>query len=237
MQPTLREKKPRVVQHKNKEHLEVVKKLKPLNEAQRQMIQAFKEGLNVVAFGSAGSGKSYVACSLALEELFSKAVDKIVIVRSAVQVRDVGFLPGDIQDKSIVYTIPYKQIINDICQNGTAWDILSKKGMVDFVTTSFVRGTTLDDCVVIVDEVQNFNAHELDSIITRVGKNCSLIICGDTRQSDLIKNKGDRSGFEDGLTIFKTMTEDFECVQFFPEDIVRSGLVKRWILAKEDLGL
>lgn len=237
MQPTLREKKPRVVQHKNKEHLEVVKKLKPLNEAQRMMIHAFKEGLNVVAYGSAGSGKSYVACSLALEELFTKQVDKIVIIRSAVQVRDVGFMPGDVQDKAMVYTIPYKQIINDICQNGTAWDILSKKGMVEFITTSFVRGITLDNAIVIVDEAQSLNSHELDSVVTRIGKNCTLIICGDTRQNDLIKHKGDKSGFEDALTIFKSMKEDFECIQFYPEDIVRSGLVKRWILAKEDLGL
>ncbi|HRC95950.1 MAG TPA: PhoH family protein [Coprothermobacter proteolyticus] len=237
MQPTLREKKPRAIQHKNKEHLEVVKKLKPLNEAQRQMIHSFKEGFNVVAFGSAGSGKSYVACSLALEELFSKQIDKIVIVRSAVQVRDVGFMPGDLHDKALAYTIPYKQIINDICQNGTAWDILSKKGMVEFITTSFVRGITLDDCVVIVDEVQSMNAHEIDSIVTRVGKNCTLVICGDTRQNDLIKHKGDKSGFEDALEIFKKMSEDFECVQFFPQDIVRSGLVKRWILTKEELGL
>lgn len=237
MQPTLREKKPRAVQQKNKEHLEVVKKLKPLNEAQRQMIHAFKEGLNVVAFGSAGSGKSYVACSLALEELFTKQVDKIVIVRSAVQVRDLGHMPGDVHDKAMVYTIPYKQIINDICQNGTAWDILNKKGMVEFITTSFVRGITLDNCVVIVDEVQSCNSHEIDSIVTRVGKNCTLIICGDTRQNDLIKHKGDKSGFEEALSIFKDMTEDFECVQFFPQDICRSGLVKRWILAKVALGL
>lgn len=221
----------------NKDHLGLVSVLKPMNEAQYQCVRSFKEGLNVFAYGSAGSGKSYVACSLALEELFKGNIDKIVIVRSAVQTRQIGFTPGTETEKALVYAMPYKQIINDLCGNGTAWDILHKKGQIEFITTSFVRGITLRDCVVIFDESQSCTFHEFSSVITRGGENCQYFVCGDGKQNDLIQKKHDESGFSDVIRVVERMGEYWDMIGFTPADIVRSKMVKSWIIACEELGL
>lgn len=220
-----------------KDHLGIAKPLKPLNEAQRQCIHAFKEGLNVFAYGSAGTGKSYLACSLGLEKLFLGDVEKIIIVRSATQTREIGFTPGTETEKALVYAMPYKCIINDICGNGTAWDILHKKGMVEFITTSFIRGITLDNCIVIFDECQNTTFSEFSSVITRAGKNCQMFICGDGKQNDLTKKKNDSSGFDDVIKVIRNMPNYFDLVGFTPADIVRSGMVKQWVIECEELGL
>lgn len=221
----------------NKDHLGLVKILEPLNEAQYQCVRSFKEGLNVFAYGSAGSGKSYVGCSLALEELFEGNIDKIVIVRSAVQTRSIGYTPGTETEKALVYSMPYKQIINDLCGNGTAWDILHKKGQIVFITTSFIRGVTLDNCVVIFDECQDTTFHEFSSVITRAGKNCQMFVCGDGKQNDLIGKKHDQSGFADVIKVMQKMSSYWDMVGFTPADIVRSGMVKEWVIACEELSL
>lgn len=223
------------VNHKS-ERLDV-REIQALNEPQRQMIFAFKEGLNIAAIGSAGTGKSYLASYLALKALFGKEVSKIVVVRSAVPTRDMGFLPGTLQEKSEVYTIPYRQIFNDLCDNGTAWDILVKKGYVEFITTSFVRGITIDNAVVILDESQSMTFHELDSVVTRAGFNTRMIVCGDTKQNDLQNPKKERSGLDDFLKVIKEIPKYFDVVTFTRNDIVRSELVRQWIITKEELGL
>lgn len=212
------------------------RKIEPITEAQRLMFESFKQGQNVVACGSAGTGKTFTACALALQEVFAQRKSKIVLVRSAVPTRSMGYLPGDLGDKTLVYTVPFRQIVNDICENGTAYDILTTKGVIEFMTTSFIRGITLDDSIVIVDEVQSMTWHELNSLVTRCGKNTQLILCGDTKQNDLITNKNDVSGFADFLKVTESMDE-FDIIKFFPQDIVRSGLVKSWILACERHGL
>ena len=223
------------VSHKS-ERLEV-REIQALNEPQRQMIFAFKEGLNIAAIGSAGTGKSYLASYLALKALFGKEVSKIVVVRSAVPTRDMGFLPGTLQEKSEVYTIPYRQIFNDLCDNGTAWDILVKKGYVEFITTSFVRGITIDNAVVILDESQSMTFHELDSVVTRAGFNTRMIVCGDTKQNDLQNPKKEKSGLDDFLRVIREIPKYFDIVTFTRNDIVRSELVRQWIITKEELGL
>ena len=220
-----------------KDHLSITKVIKPLNEAQRQCMFAFNEGLNVLAKGSAGTGKSTLACFLGLQRLLTGKAEKIVIVRSAVQTRECGFLPGTETEKALVYAMPYKQIINDLCGNGTAWDILHKKGMIEFITTSFIRGITLDNCIVIFDEAQSCTFHEASSVITRVGQDTQIFICGDSAQNDLIKKKNDISGFEDLCKILGRMPNYFDVVNFTPNDIVRSGLVKEFIIQCEELGL
>lgn len=214
-----------------------VREIQPLNEPQRQMMFAFNEGLNIAAVGSAGTGKSYIASYLALKSLFGKEVSKIVVVRSAVPTRDMGFLPGTLQEKSEVYTVPYRQIFNDLCENGTAWDILVKKGYVEFITTSFVRGITIDNAVVILDESQSMTFHELDSVVTRAGFNTRIIVCGDTKQNDLQNPKKERSGLEDFLKVIKEIPKYFDVVNFTRNDICRSELVRQWIITKEDMGL
>lgn len=213
-----------------------VNKIVPKTEPQIQMLRSFLEGFNIIATGSAGTGKSYIASYLALDALFRKEVDKIVVVRSAVPTRDMGFLPGSIQEKTEIYTIPYKQIFNELCGNGTAWDVLLKKGMTEFITTSYVRGITLNNSVVIVDESQNMSFHELDSIITRMGENTRIFICGDTKQCDLTSKK-EKSGLDDFVTVASQMTKYFDTVNFTRNDIVRSSLVKEWIMTKEDSGM
>ena len=210
--------------------------VKPKTEAQKMMIEGYLQGQNVVAFGSAGSGKSFIACYLALKDLIEKEKDKIIIVRSAVTTRDQGFLPGTLEEKSAVYQIPYVNIVNDICQNGAAWEILTKKGTIQFLTTSYVRGITLDDAVIIVDEFQNMDPEELESVMTRVGENTQIILCGDTRQSDL-KRKRQESCFSWLMKVSEKMPTWFDTVRFLPSDIVRSGFVRELIETIEENNL
>lgn len=209
-----------------------IKKVEPITEAQREMFASFMQEQNVVACGSAGTGKTYVATYLALQEVFAQRKNKIVFVRSAVPTRQIGHLPGDLNEKSLVYTTPFKQIVDDLCENGTAYNILTTKGVIEFMTTSFIRGITLDNCVIIVDESQDCTWHELNSLMTRCGKNTQIVFCGDTKQNDLIKNKHDVSGFADFMKVAGSM-EEFDIIKFYSSDIVRSGLVKSWILACE----
>ena len=159
---------------------------------------------------------------------------KVVIVRSAVPTRDIGFLPGSVEEKLKVYEQPYSAIANDLFKRGDGYDILKNKFMVEFVPTSFIRGITLNDCIVLVDEINNMTFHELDSVITRLGKRTKLILCGDFNQSDL-KWTDEREGLYDFMKIVDQM-ESFHRVEFTRDDIVRSGLVKQYIIAKEDLG-
>ena len=213
-----------------------VKKVEPITEAQREMFASFMQGQNIVACGSAGTGKTYVATYLALQEVFAQRKNKIVFVRSAVPTRQIGHLPGDLNEKSLVYTTPFKQIVDDLCENGTAYNILTTKGVIEFMTTSFIRGITLDNCIIIFDEFQSSGWHELASVVSRCGKNTQIVFCGDTKQNDLITNKHDVSGLSNIMKVADDM-EEFDIVKFYPQDIVRSGLVKSFILACERAGL
>ena len=209
-----------------------IKKVEPITEAQREMFASFMQGQNVVACGSAGTGKTYVATYLALQEVFAQRKNKVVFVRSAVPTRQIGHLPGDLNEKSLVYTTPFKQIVDDLCENGTAYNILTTKGVIEFMTTSFIRGITLDNCIIIFDEFQSSGWHELASVVSRCGKNTQIVFCGDTKQNDLITNKHDVSGLSNFMKVADDM-EEFDIIRFYPQDIVRSGLVKSWILACE----
>ena len=216
----------------NKELLKV-RHITPMTWAQTNMIEAYARGANVVAVGSAGTGKSFIASYLALNSLFGKEVEKIVVVRSAVPTRDMGHLPGTLAEKSEVYTIPYKQIFNDLCENGTAWDILTKKNMVEFITTSYVRGITLENAIVIIDEFQSMTAHELYSVLTRAGKGTRIIVCGDTKQTDLDGRK-EKSCYDWFVGVAGKMGDWFDITTFLQADIVRSDFVKALIMAVED---
>ena len=196
------------------------------------MIEAWCQGLNIFAIGSAGTGKTFVALSLALQELLANRVDRIVIVRSAVQSRQQGHLPGSIEEKMQPYEAAYKCIVNEILGNGTAYESLAKKGLIEFISTSFIRGITLDRCVVILDEFQNTDYLECQSVITRLGEDSRFIACGDTKQSDMERQR-EKSGIASIISIAEKVPEYFDVVRFLPNDIVRSGLVKAWILAEE----
>lgn len=206
--------------------------IEPLTKNQ---LLAFESEKHLVLHGMAGTGKTYISSYLAYDDMAKGLYDKLIIIRSAVPTRDIGFLPGTEKDKSAVYEEPYKDIAIELFQRGDAYDILKTKRIVHFMTTSFIRGVTLKDAVVIIDECQNMSFHELDSIITRMGDNCRVIFCGDFRQSDFTKTH-EQQGMKDFMRVLKVIDE-FDMIDFGIEDIVRSSLVKKYIIAKSDLGL
>ena len=205
-----------------------LQEIEPLTKNQ---LKAFESEKNMVLHGVAGTGKTFIACYFAFDDMIKGEMDKLVLIRSAVPTRDIGFLPGTEKEKASVYEEPYKDICVELFQRGDAYQILKTNALVHFMTTSFIRGVTLRNATIIVDECQNMSFHELDSIITRVGEGCRVIFCGDFRQADLQKN-----GLRDFIRILKA-TDMFDVVDFEINDIVRSNFVKRYIIAKEQLGL
>jgi|TARA_B100002052_G_C15735851_1_gene530870 phosphate starvation-inducible PhoH-like protein len=193
----------------------------------RNQLIAFESSQNLVLHGCAGTGKTFISCYLAFDDMTKNMYEKLVIIRSAVPTRDIGFLPGTEKEKSSVYEEPYYDIAIDLFERGDAYQILKTKRLVHFMTTSYIRGITLRDAVILIDECQNMTFHELDSIITRVGENCRVIFCGDFKQSDLKQN-----GMGEFLEILDSMNR-FDFIEFGVEDIVRSGFVKDYIIARE----
>jgi len=219
------------------------KAIEPLTDAQRKMFTDWENDKNLFAYGVAGTGKTFVALYLALKSVLdeSSPYEKIYIVRSLVATREIGFLPGDHEDKSSLYQIPYKNMVKYMFELPSEEDFellygnLKNQGTISFWSTSFLRGTTMDNCIILVDEMQNLNFHELDSIITRVGQDCKIMFCGDVQQTDLL-NTNERNGILDFQKIINTM-EEFESVEFGVQDIVRSGLIRSYIISKLNLGL
>jgi|TARA_R110001592_G_scaffold124765_1_gene333909 phosphate starvation-inducible protein PhoH len=205
-----------------------LQEIEPLTQNQ---LLAFESDKHLLLHGVAGTGKTFISCYLAFDDMVKGCYNNLVILRSAVPTRDIGFLPGNEKEKSAIYEAPYKDIAVELFGRGDAYEILKQKSIVHFMTTSFIRGITLRDAVIIIDECQNMTLHELDSIITRVGENCRVIFCGDFRQSDLGKN-----GLEQFVSILKRM-EQFDLIDFEIKDIVRSEFVKSYITAKTELGL
>lgn len=213
-----------------------LKKIKPLTKNQEATFSAYDNGLNLLLHGVAGTGKTYIALYLALRDYVQMKCKQVVIIRSVVPSRDMGYLPGNMKEKSAMYELPYEIICNELFGRGDAYQILKTKGAINFATTSFERGITRNDAIVIVDEFQNMTFQELDTIITRCGQRCRMLFCGDVEQSDLIRSKYDVSGLPQFVDILVSM-DCFETLEFGIDDIVRSGLVKDYIIAKRDLGL
>ncbi len=212
-----------------------LKSIRPLTFGQQHMFESYFSGNTVVANGSAGTGKSFSAVYLALTDLLREQseFDEIIIVRSAVASREIGHLPGQISDKLAPYEEPYRDIFGNLLRKHDAYDTMKEIGKLRFMATSFVRGLTWDNAIVIVDEAQSMTFHELNSVITRLGDNSKLVICGDIAQNDLIVRKNDQSGYLRAISAFEKMN-NVEIVNFTRDDIVRSEFVKRWICAVED---
>ena len=213
--------------------------INPLTDAQAKMCNLYyNDDIDcLAALGSAGTGKSYVAMALALEDVITeKNFDRVIIIRSAVQTREMGHMPGDLTEKMSYYEGPYADIVSDLTGKKEAYKQLKERGKIEFMTSSFVRGLTFDNAVIIIDEAQSCNAHELKSIITRVGDNSKIIICGDTKQDDLAqsRNKMDKSGLNEVVSILNRV-KSFGLVKFSTEDIVRSGFVREFLIAEEEL--
>ena len=217
--------------------LDDMEEVQPVTDNQRKAIEAYDSGDSLVLAGSAGTGKTFIALSLALEDVLDKEVpyDKVVIVRSIVPTRDIGYLPGDEEEKKDAYTSPYRSICAELFQNADAWTKLKTAGTVQFMSTSFIRGLTISNAIIVLDEMQNLTFHELDSIITRVGDNCKFIMCGDYYQSDFTKET-DKTGILKFLSIIEQL-KNFTVVEFGWEDIVRSDFVRDYIMTKEMLKL
>ena len=215
----------------------------PLTENQKKLFESYSDDKNIVAYGAAGPGKTFITLYNALSDVLDERspYEKIYLVRSLVSTREIGFLPGDHEDKSSLYQIPYKNMVKYMFQMPSDADFemlygnLKTQETISFWSTSFIRGTTLDNCIIIVDEFQNLNFHELDSIITRVGENSKIMFCGDATQSDLVKTN-EKNGIVDFMKILRVMPS-FDVIEFGVDDIVRSGLVKEYIIAKMELGL
>jgi predicted ribonuclease YlaK len=220
-----------------------MREIEPLTDNQKLLYEAYEKNQHIVAYGCAGTGKTFITLYNALQDVLDERspYEKIYIVRSLVATREIGFLPGDHEDKSSLYQIPYKNMVKYMFQmpDDASFEMLygnlKTQGTISFWSTSFIRGTTLDKSIIIVDEMQNLSFHELDSIITRVGEDSKIMFCGDATQSDLIKTN-DRNGIIDFLKILRVMPS-FELIEFGVDDIVRSGLVKEYIIAKTQLAL
>jgi phosphate starvation-inducible protein PhoH len=211
--------------------------IKPITKTQETLFDSYKHGYNIAAIGTAGTGKTMCAVYLALNDVLQNdRYERVIIIRSAVQTRDQGFMPGSLKEKIAYYETPYIDIVNDLFGRPDAYQILKQKGSVEFMSSSFVRGLTFDNAVIIVDECQSMTYHELDSIITRVGESSKIIYCGDMKQDDLkgSKNRNDVSGLRDFVRVLEKI-RSFDVVEFGINDIVRSGLVKEYIIAKEQL--
>jgi len=207
----------------------------PITDAQEEAFQKWKQGYNLILSGSAGTGKTFIAMYLALKELYDKPelYRELVIIRSIVPTREIGFLPGDEDDKKQAYTVPYQQICLDLFGYEQAWPKLVSQKKIRFESTSFIRGSTFDNAIVLVDEMQNCNFHELDSIITRVGEDCRIIFSGDYNQTDFTR-EDEKSGIIKFLAIVEQM-RFFSTINFMWEDIIRSDLVRDYIMTKEML--
>lgn len=207
--------------------------IKPLTDTQETLFRLFFDDYNICAYGSPGTGKTFLGLYLAFNEVLSGNHDRIIIVRSAVATRDVGFLPGTLDEKMALYETPYRDICSELFGRKSTYNDMKMAGKIEFMPTSFIRGVTWDNAVVVVDEGQNMTEHEINSIMTRIGKNARVIFTGDISQTDLRKNSKDVSGMAKMVRVMERMDE-FECVNFLRDDIVRSTFVKNWIISLED---
>ena len=217
--------------------------VKPITDNQKLVFESYKKGLNQFLFGCAGTGKTFVSLYLAFQEVLKNETpyERVVMVRSLIPTREIGFLPGDEEDKAALYQVPYSNMVQFMFKQpneqafNMLYDRLKAQGSFYFLSTSFLRGLTFDNSIIIVDECQNLNFHELDTIITRVGQDSKIIFCGDFMQTDLTK-MGERNGLHDFLRILEEMKQ-FNCVEFDIGDIVRSGFVRDYLIQKTKLGI
>jgi len=217
--------------------------IKPVTDSQQTVFDSWKKDKNQFLFGCAGTGKTFVSLYLALQQVLNNETpyDKVIVVRSLIPTREIGFLPGDEEDKAALYQVPYSNMMQFMFEQpneqafSMLYDRLKQQGSFYFLSTSFLRGLTFDNSIIIVDECQNLNFHELDTIITRVGQDSKIFFCGDFGQSDLTK-LNERNGLMDFLHILQEMDE-FNCTEFNIGDIVRSGFVRNYLIQKTKLGM
>ena len=218
-------------------------KIEPVTDNQKVVFESYKKGQNQFLYGCAGTGKTFVTLYLAMQEVLKNDTpyDRVVMVRSLIPTREIGFLPGDEEDKAALYQVPYSNMVQFMFKQpneqafSMLYDRLKTQGSFYFLSTSFLRGLTFDNSIIIVDECQNLNFHELDTIVTRGGQDSKIMFCGDFMQTDLSK-VNERNGLHDFLRILEEM-EEFNCLEFNIGDIVRSGFVRNYLIQKTKLGM
>jgi len=218
-------------------------KIEPVTDNQKVVFDSYKKGKNQFLYGCAGTGKTFITLYLAMQEVLRNDTpyDRVVMVRSLIPTREIGFLPGDEEDKAALYQVPYSNMVQFMFKQpneqafSMLYDRLKTQGSFYFLSTSFLRGLTFDNSIIIVDECQNLNFHELDTIVTRVGQDSKIMFCGDFMQTDLSK-VNERNGLHDFLRILEEM-EEFNCLEFNIGDIVRSGFVRNYLIQKTKLGM
>jgi len=214
-----------------------IKEFHPLTDNQALVFDAYDDGRHLFLHGYAGTGKSFLALYLSLQEILDgdSEYNKVIIIRSTVSSRDQGFLPGKPAEKAEMYELPYHQICNELFGRGDAYIVLKNKGLIQFESTSFLRGLTLSNAIVIFDEAQNASAGELNTAMTRIGHDSKMIFCGDIRQNDLVNSKSkEKSGVSDFMKVIKRLNL-FTFIEFGIPDIVRSNLVRDYIIARAEL--
>jgi len=217
--------------------------IKPITDNQKVVFSSWKKSQNQFLYGAAGTGKTFISLYLALQDVMDlkHPAEKVILVRSLLPTREIGFLPGDEEDKAALYQVPYQNMIQFMFEMpneqsfNNLYDKLKSQGSLYFLSTSFLRGLTFDNAIIIVDECQNMNFHELDTIITRVGQESKIIFCGDFAQSDL-QRTNEKNGLHDFMTILEEMKE-FNCTEFTIGDIVRSGFVRSYLINKTRMGI
>jgi phosphate starvation-inducible protein PhoH len=213
-----------------------ITKITPLTDNQERAFRSYKQGKNMFLYGTAGTGKSFIASYLAMKDIqnLNNDLEKLIIIRSVVPSRQIGFLPGSSTDKAKEYEAPYYEIFSKLYEREDAYLALKQKKQLHFTTTSFLRGITFDNCILLLDECQNMTYQELHTVLTRVGNNCKIILCGDLRQSDLDERNG-KHDLKKIMNIVKHMNR-FDFIEMTADDIVRSGFVKNFIMTSEKLG-
>lgn len=212
----------------------VLKDINPITNNQKQVFDSYWSGKHLVLHGSAGTGKSYLSLYLALKDLIDGLTERVIIIRSCVESRQIGHLPGTLAEKAAVYELPYKDICQELFGRGDVYDVLKKRGQIDFQTTSFLRGLTFNNSIIIFDEIQNATWSEISTVITRIGKNTKIFAIGDMLQDDLSnRSKKEISGASDFLQIAERMKE-FDLINFQESDIVRSAFIKSFLIAQRN---
>lgn len=199
--------------------------VKPLNYIQETYLNAIKHNTIIFGVGSAGTGKTYVAASYAAKQLYNREINKIILTRPNIETgRGLGFLPGTLEEKYQPYLEPFDSIFNKTLGKGF-YEYCIKAKTIEPRPLGFMRGTTFENCIVLLDEAQNCTKTELKMLLTRIGKNCKIVVSGDTDQCDI-----EDSGLEDAINRLDHI-EDIEVVRFLDSDIVRSRMCKSIIMA------
>jgi phosphate starvation-inducible PhoH-like protein len=202
--------------------------VKPLNFIQGEYLRAIQTNQIIFGVGSAGTGKTYVAATYAAGELFHRRIQKIIVTRPNVETgRGLGFLPGTLEEKYAPYLEPFDNVFTR-CLGKGFYEYALKAKDIEPRPLGFMRGSTFDNCIVLLDEAQNATREEMKMLLSRIGKNCKMIISGDVDQSDIPD-----SGLSDAINRLDHIP-DIEVVRFLDDDIVRSKMCKQIILAYRD---